>query len=218
MEALQSSSSSVASLKALEVEACGVFQRCSVDEVRTRTAATREDIEHKKQELRRLVGTRYRDLIDSADSIIQMRDLSQQLFQRIRRIEDHCYTLTKRRNATQLQQSAEKENGPTISSQESEHRRKYMLGKRIKLLVDTPEEIWSALDENQHLHATQLYLQAEKVHHELGTSGEGSILVRKCAKSGISHFADFDSVAIETMGHCDSIPSEDPCPISRPFA
>lgn len=36
-------------------------------------ARTRKDIEEKKEELRQLVGASYRDLIESADSILAMR-------------------------------------------------------------------------------------------------------------------------------------------------
>ena len=58
---------------------------------------TRKDIEEKKQELRRLVGARYRDLIDSADSIIQMRDLVKDLDAKMHQMEDLCDLVRKKR-------------------------------------------------------------------------------------------------------------------------
>lgn len=46
---------------------------CAVAVVVQVEARTRKDIEEKKEELRQLVGASYRDLIESADSILAMR-------------------------------------------------------------------------------------------------------------------------------------------------
>jgi hypothetical protein len=64
----------------------------------------RKEIEEKKQELRRLVGTRYRDLIDSADSIIHMRDLVSQLDAKIHKTEELCNFLKKKRKRDNIEE------------------------------------------------------------------------------------------------------------------
>ncbi len=46
-------------------------------------------------------------------------------------------------------------------------RKKYYLGLQIKLLVDTPEQIWSSLESDDYLKATILYLKAETVYSKL---------------------------------------------------
>ena len=50
-----------------------LFESRTVSEIRDVEARTRRDIEEKKEELRQLVGASYRDLIESADSILDMR-------------------------------------------------------------------------------------------------------------------------------------------------
>ena len=50
-----------------------LFESRTVPEIRDVEARTRRDIEEKKEELRQLVGASYRDLIESADSILDMR-------------------------------------------------------------------------------------------------------------------------------------------------
>lgn len=86
--------------------------------------------------------TRYRDLIDSADSIIQMKDLSCDLINSLNNIEKFCIQLSKSRTSDSVDEDAVKHtnNGSKISL-----RRQYVMGKRIKLLVDTAEQVVSCL-------------------------------------------------------------------------
>lgn len=53
-----------------------LFETRTVVEIRDVEARTRKEIELKKEELRQLVGASYRDLIESADSILNMRRLA----------------------------------------------------------------------------------------------------------------------------------------------
>jgi len=149
-----------------EKDATRLFQSFTVEEIRTKESQTRKEIEDKKQELRRLVGTRYRDLIDSADSIIHMKQLSSELTDKITKMEKYCNAVLKRRRDSVL--SLPKQEISTQSETEIEIRRKkYFLGKQIKFLVDTPEQIWSSLENNNYLKAATLYLEAENVHSKL---------------------------------------------------
>eukprot|EP01018_Ginkgo_biloba_P036933 Gb_20855 [translate_table: standard] len=50
-----------------------LFETRTVSEIREVESETRKEIQEKKEELRQVVGTSYRDLIESADSILLMR-------------------------------------------------------------------------------------------------------------------------------------------------
>uniref|UniRef100_A0A8K9XU71 Conserved oligomeric Golgi complex subunit 1 n=1 Tax=Oncorhynchus mykiss TaxID=8022 RepID=A0A8K9XU71_ONCMY len=54
-----------------------LFERYNTEEIRGIERNVRGEIEHKKEELRQMVGERYRDLIDAADTIGEMRQCSE---------------------------------------------------------------------------------------------------------------------------------------------
>ena len=76
--------------KALELRVHQLFEKNKITSIQEIEKSTQEEIREKKQELRRLVGNRYRDLIDSADSIIAMRKSSAEIFEHLSSIEEHC--------------------------------------------------------------------------------------------------------------------------------
>ena len=82
--------------------------------------------------------TRYRDLIDSADSIIQMKDLSSDLINSLNNIEKFCIHLAKSRNSDITDEDSSKSNH---NDSKITQRKQYTMGKRIKLLVDTAEQV-----------------------------------------------------------------------------
>lgn len=50
-----------------------LFSKHTVDEIRDVEKKTRQEIETKKEDLRQMVGERYRDLIEAADTIAEMK-------------------------------------------------------------------------------------------------------------------------------------------------
>eukprot|EP01087_Luapelamoeba_hula_P018332 TRINITY_DN5895_c0_g1_i2.p1 TRINITY_DN5895_c0_g1~~TRINITY_DN5895_c0_g1_i2.p1 ORF type:complete len:1290 (-),score=232.30 TRINITY_DN5895_c0_g1_i2:130-3999(-) len=161
----------------MEYDIRQLFERHTIEEIRLREHATREDIEGKSQELRKLVGTRYRDLIDSADSVIAMKDASLEMCRKLEQIEAGCHSLlsTARKdedNSAAVSRSSENDSNSFRRS------KMYHLARQIKLLVDAPEQIWSMMEKQEHLAATRLYIDAEKVHSSLTTDRESSNLVR----------------------------------------
>jgi mRNA-degrading endonuclease RelE of RelBE toxin-antitoxin system len=69
--------------RAIETEIKLAFESKAIGEVRALERRTREQVEAKKQELRALVATRYRDLIESADSIVRMHTASSSLLSNV---------------------------------------------------------------------------------------------------------------------------------------
>ncbi|KAL6043642.1 Conserved oligomeric Golgi complex subunit 1 [Balamuthia mandrillaris] len=167
---------------ALEYEARQLFERHTVDEIRVRESSTRQDIEDKKQELRKLVGARYRDLIDSADSVIAMKHAALNACQKLEDIQRDCKHLF-----SALQSDSHSNNNhskkwrgsssssllrapPQLNSDEkAKDRQRYHVALHIKSLVDAPEQIWSKLEDDDYFTATMLYSNAERVHSNLTT-------------------------------------------------
>ncbi|KAF3704811.1 Conserved oligomeric Golgi complex subunit 1 [Channa argus] len=165
-----------------------LFELCNTEEIRQIERKVRGEIEQKKEELRQMVGERYRDLIDAADTIGEMKQCSESVVSSIQDIHLYCHRL--------------KQGQPTVSSCRQENQRQwhekfYTMAAQIKLLLEIPERIWSAMEASQYLQATQLYLLCCHLHSllqlESATGGQYNpvlacfpILVREVATTG--HF------------------------------
>lgn len=148
-----------------------LFESKSVAEIREIEAATRRDIETKKQQLRQLVGDSYRDLIESADKIVAIAQNCNTILSNVVGIQDGFTALA-------LSVSAANQAAPDKKDSLRKHEELQAIGSRVKYLVDTPEVIWGCLDSRQHLEAARRYLRAKEVH-KLLRSQFGSDLLAK---------------------------------------
>nr|XP_020499879.1 conserved oligomeric Golgi complex subunit 1 isoform X1 [Labrus bergylta] len=165
-----------------------LFERYNTDEIRRIERKVRGEIEQKKEELRQMVGERYRELMDAADTIGEMRQCSESVVQSIQDMHQYCHSL--KRGKTSVSSSRQE-------SQRQWQDKFYTMAAQIKLLLEIPERIWSAMEASQYLQATQLYLLCCHLHSllqlEAATGGHYSpvlarfpILVRQVATTG--HF------------------------------
>ncbi|XP_024987145.1 conserved oligomeric Golgi complex subunit 1-like [Cynara cardunculus var. scolymus] len=143
-------------------DAESLFRTKTISEIRNVESATRKQIQEKSEELRQLVGNRYRDLIDSADSIVNMKSSSHSISANIAAIH---HGILHSLSSTTISLNS-------VSSNPA-RARNYGIACRIKYLVDTPENIWGCLDESMFLDAAARYTRARLVHHSL-TSNENS--------------------------------------------
>ncbi|XP_076852607.1 conserved oligomeric Golgi complex subunit 1 isoform X2 [Brachyhypopomus gauderio] len=165
-----------------------LFERYSTEDIRAIERKVRGEIEQKKEELRQMVGERYRDLIDAADTIGEMRQCSGSVVQSLQDMYRYCHRLKQTKKTPQSHSKDE--------DQKQSKERFYTMASQIKLLLEIPERIWSALESSQYLEATQLYLLCCHLHSELHLQGGSShyspvlarfpILVRQVAATG--HF------------------------------
>uniref|UniRef100_A0A4W5MI36 Conserved oligomeric Golgi complex subunit 1 n=1 Tax=Hucho hucho TaxID=62062 RepID=A0A4W5MI36_9TELE len=156
-----------------------LFERYNTEEIRGIERKVRGEIEHKKEELRQMVGERYRDLIDAADTIGEMRQCSESVVTSIQDMHRYCHKLKQ---------------GKSVQRQSQE--KFYTMASQIKLLLEIPERMWSSLEASQYLQATQLYLLCCHLHRQLHLEAGGPqyspilarfpILVRQVAAAG--HF------------------------------
>ncbi|CAN7067975.1 unnamed protein product [Brassica rapa subsp. trilocularis] len=149
---------SAATLGGGQRDAESLFRAKPMSEIRNVESATRKNIEDKKEELRQLVGTRYRDLIDSADSIVHMKSLCESISANISSIHG---------NIRSLSSSSSVAEAPTIANPNSVRVNVYGIACRVKYLVDTPENIWGCLDESMFLEAAGRYMRAQHVQQRL---------------------------------------------------
>uniref|UniRef100_A0A3P9MG81 Conserved oligomeric Golgi complex subunit 1 n=1 Tax=Oryzias latipes TaxID=8090 RepID=A0A3P9MG81_ORYLA len=123
-----------------------LFERYNTEEIRRIERRVRGDIEQKKEELRQMVGERYRDLIDAADTIGEMRQCSERVVRSVQDMQRFCQLLKQSRPGRQVQDGF------------------YCMAAQIALLLDIPERIWSAMEAAQYLQATRLYLLCCHLH------------------------------------------------------
>lgn len=89
----------VLALRVSEIkDPAALFERYSTEEIRRVERKVRGEIEQKKEELRQMVGERYRDLIDAADTIGEMRECSESVVESIQDMQRYCRTLKQGRN------------------------------------------------------------------------------------------------------------------------
>ncbi|TYG72329.1 hypothetical protein ES288_D04G011800v1 [Gossypium darwinii] len=138
-------------------DAESLFRAKPISEIRNVESATNKQIQDKKEELRQLVGTRYRDLIDSADSILQMKSASESISSNISSIHHSIRSLS----ISVLEAPSPKLQTPPNPTTRL---RIYGIACRVKYLVDTPENIWGCLDESMFLEAAARYIRAKHVH------------------------------------------------------
>ncbi|KAG7504934.1 hypothetical protein JOB18_019809 [Solea senegalensis] len=178
------------SLRVSEIKnSAALFERYNTDEIRRIEQKVRGEIEQKKEELRQMVGERYRDLIDAADTIGEMRQCSESVVLSIQDMHQYCHGLKQGRAAVS---SCRKE-----ENQRQWQDKFYTMAAQIKLLLEIPERIWSAMEASQYLQATQLYLLCCHLHsllqldnarggHYSPVLARFPILVRQVATTG--HF------------------------------
>ncbi|KAL4657881.1 conserved oligomeric Golgi complex subunit 1-like [Arapaima gigas] len=190
------------SLRVSEIRDPGaLFERYHTEEIRAIERRVRGEIEQKKEELRQMVGERYRDLIDAADTIGEMRQCSESVVRSIQDMYRYCNRLKQGRTSgpaggtgTGKHEARLLRRGLELQRQSQE--KFYSMASQIKLLLEIPEGIWSAMEASQYLRATQLYLLCCYLHSQLHLDSGGPqynpvlarfpILVRQVAAAG--HF------------------------------
>ncbi|XP_011499095.1 PREDICTED: conserved oligomeric Golgi complex subunit 1 [Ceratosolen solmsi marchali] len=147
--------------KFLDLDIKQLFEQYTIKDIELIQKQIQNESERKKIELRTLVGERYRDLIQAADSIAEMKQTSESIVERIISIEKTCHDLQQKYLMgfkMEIEQiNVEKE--PSCISDSV-----VML---IKILMDIPEQIWSSIDTRNFLLASQLFLLAQHINYSL---------------------------------------------------
>eukprot|EP01134_Creolimax_fragrantissima_P004985 CFRG4985T1 len=157
----------------LDADVDNLFKTKSIADIKILVRETRSECEQKKEELRLMVGERYRDMIEAADTILDMRSNVNSVVESIRSLQDQCQKIasTSGNPAHEQAQPALHGHGRYLLSQRSMTREKadtqrsifYSVATQMKLLVDAPEHLWNALEQRQYLKAAKLYLLSKHI-------------------------------------------------------
>ncbi|KAG2155586.1 hypothetical protein DEU56DRAFT_768141 [Suillus clintonianus] len=135
-----------------------LFAKFTIPEVRAKQVQLRSDAEAKQEELRVMVGERYRDLLQASTSIISMSKSA-------KRVQE-AFQETKDAIASQ-QQPSRRNPTSNVGKEDSHLQTLQVLSAHIKLLLDAPEHLWRLIEREKYFHATWLYMLARVVHRAL---------------------------------------------------
>ncbi|KRX59660.1 Conserved oligomeric Golgi complex subunit 1 [Trichinella sp. T9] len=168
-----------------------LFKKYSVNELRDIEKNMRSDIEQKREELRLMVGRRYRDIIEASDGIHEIKNLSEKCLLALQKVKN---------NASNLQQQTSQ-----YSPKIAEVVKAKFLGDMslllAKLLVDSSNIIYFCLYERKFVDMAWLYSfckhlknllkqQLERESPEIqyafqiwkDTSANKNIMIEKCTE------------------------------------
>jgi len=139
----------------------------SVVEVERVAHRLQREVDSKREELRVMVGERYRDLIEAADTIQKMKSSSLAVIDSVSDMQSTSINLQKHSLTYTVPKYTE--SGPTGINLP------YLsVAASIKLLMAVPERIWAAVEDQQLTQGAELYLLAQHVHTGLqGDQGGG---------------------------------------------
>ncbi|KAJ2437963.1 hypothetical protein GGF42_008456, partial [Coemansia sp. RSA 2424] len=122
-------------------------------------------IETMRAQMRRVAGKHYPELIDAADSAVAMDAASAKISVRLNSLrvmlESTQQQTKKRQPIAAVHFANEQDSGGGARA------KVYAIAAQVKVLVDTPEQIWKALGAQRFLQAALLYMIACEIHGRL---------------------------------------------------
>nr|XP_023021072.1 conserved oligomeric Golgi complex subunit 1 isoform X1 [Leptinotarsa decemlineata] len=145
----------------LELDIDKLFEDRSVDEIIEIQKLLDLEIERKRNELRSMVGDRYKDVLAASDAIKSMKSISKEIVESIDKITNTCEQLI-----------ISPANADIKSNYQLEHKKveERTVIIQIRLAIFINEQIWIALDEENNLRAAECYLLAQHIHTGLSLS------------------------------------------------
>jgi hypothetical protein len=126
----------------------------SLSELIASEAAKRKLAEAKAEELRQLVGIRYRVLIHTADNISKMKDTAEDSINTIQQLQHTIQTI--------LFYSKQLSN-----NQSSRNKQKSNFALSLAEFTALPEQIWAELAGHNHISACELFLRSQIIYNHL---------------------------------------------------
>ncbi|KAH7886120.1 hypothetical protein F5I97DRAFT_1809356 [Phlebopus sp. FC_14] len=135
-----------------------LFTKYTVAEVKAKQIQLRADAEAKQEELRIMVGERYRDLLQASTSIVSLATSA-------KRVQEVLHETV---GAIQLQGRSPVQSRISHGGKEDVHLRTLqVLSAHVKLLLDAPEHLWRLIEREKYFQAAWLFLLARVVHRAL---------------------------------------------------
>uniref|UniRef100_A0A0A1X9M4 Conserved oligomeric Golgi complex subunit 1 n=3 Tax=Zeugodacus cucurbitae TaxID=28588 RepID=A0A0A1X9M4_ZEUCU len=148
-----------ANLLSLDVDT--LFDHHSVPEIDIVHKKIQSVVENKREELRLMVGERYRDLLQAADTIVAMKYTSERLVEQMDSITKNCRNL----NDQQLLgfKISEPEDLLRNRNANKQLNNYFSTMMQIKLLTTLPELIWTHIDNERFYCASELFILSRHV-------------------------------------------------------
>ncbi|GLV40211.1 Component of oligomeric golgi complex 1 [Carabus blaptoides fortunei] len=152
-------------LDLVNIDTDKLFEQYTVSEILDIHKKIQVELDKKRQELRFMVGERYRDVITAADAIKSMQNSAEHLYHHIGGLNDKCHTLQSTINVEETKPVA-------VDKLKNFYR---SVAIQIKILISIPEYIWMCLDNGDFLKAVHLFLLAIHIHTGLQLDTEHRI-------------------------------------------
>ncbi|XP_035727978.1 conserved oligomeric Golgi complex subunit 1-like isoform X2 [Vespa mandarinia] len=144
----------------LDLDINKLFEQHTIKEIEEIQKKIQLESDRKKIELRTLVGERYRDLILAADTIGKMKITAERISSRIAETEEKFQELQEKYLIGFKTDFVENE-----PDRKSEEMAAVII--QIKILMDIPEFVWSNIESQNLLYATQLFILAQHIKYRL---------------------------------------------------
>ncbi|KAG6837690.1 hypothetical protein H0H93_004966 [Arthromyces matolae] len=165
-----------------DVDPDKLFMQYPISEVKFVQQRLRADADAKQEELRLMVGERYRDLLQASSSIISIATSAQRVKQALEETKEIILS----QEEPPLPQRTSIQNGTDTHLYTLQ-----LLSAHIKLLLDAPEHLWRFIERKKYLTASWLFLLARVVHRSLVREDEQDI---KWSNEGVNILEDFPLV------------------------
>ncbi|KZV99053.1 hypothetical protein EXIGLDRAFT_726529 [Exidia glandulosa HHB12029] len=137
-----------------------LFIRFSVSEIKNVQAKFRREADAKQEELRLMVGERYRDLLQASTSIMTISAASDRVVALLGEMKLACAQEEPTPQPIHAHAPRHAQDDGQLAIMQS-------LSAHIKLLLDAPEHLWHLLEQRKFLHAAWLFLLSRVVYRAL---------------------------------------------------
>ncbi|XP_075979417.1 conserved oligomeric Golgi complex subunit 1 [Anticarsia gemmatalis] len=136
-----------------------LFQTYSISDIDQVQKKLQYEIERKREELRAMVGERYRDLIHAADTIEEMKETTGSTLNHITEMMAACKNLHNT-HLVGFKIDEKHSAAPSFQYNNSVH----SISVQVKLLMEIPEKIWTSIEAEDYVKATQLFIMARHIN------------------------------------------------------
>ncbi|KAI0830492.1 hypothetical protein BC628DRAFT_871518 [Trametes gibbosa] len=123
----------------------------------------RAEADAKQEELRLMVGERYRDLLQASTSILALAKSSAHVLEALDEMRDTVHSIAPSRAPKRA-----------ITSEDKHLQALQSLSAHVRLLLDAPEHLWRLMEKKAYLNAAWLFLLARVVHRALSQGDDQS--------------------------------------------
>lgn len=144
-----------------DIDVDKLFETHTVEEVKLELQKIRNTIEKKKEDLRVMVGERYRDLIEAADTIQLMETSAAGVCKEVAAVQQLCSSL-QHRGLIGFKTTPSQQPKARTGAQQT-----LVAAAQVKVVVVASARIWAMLERGELLAATQLLLLTQHTHTAL---------------------------------------------------